>query len=96
MLNTTTMIDAATVLAAIDAKATVVAARIRVVASVLKKRLAFWLFSKHHQGQHPQTPPYYSDYLCYAVCPSVRLLWVNGSNQEQGIGQFGQFSSSCR
>jgi len=48
MQNITTIIDATAVVAVINANTTVVAASVRGVARMLKERLEFGLFGKHH------------------------------------------------
>ncbi len=69
MLNVTTMNNATTVLAAVNAEITVVAARIVVVARAWSKRLDFWLFSKHCWSHDHQGEPGIIGYLC---CPGYQ------------------------
>lgn len=99
MLNTTTMIDATTVLAAIHAEITVVAARIRVVARMLKKRLEFWLLHKHPMSFVSHHGPSYQHSLCYAgyqLQPATVNSWCagrfNSENSQRGNGFFAERS----
>lgn len=90
MLNITTMTEATTVLAAINAKIAVVAARVRGVARPLGKRLDFWLFSKHPHGYDHPEPAYCGDMPQYACCskqaelPSGRSCWQARSQTPWG------------
>ena len=62
MQNITTIIDATAVVAVINANSAVVAASVRGVARMLKERLEFGLFGKHHPGPpiHPGKRGYQS------------------------------------
>jgi len=68
--NITTIVDANTVLAVLNAKIAVVAVRVCDVAPVLSKRLDYWLFSKHRPDHEVRCCP-----PCYRGLTTTTGTW---------------------